>query len=207
MRPAARNPLLRSVLSRLVASLLALVASIAAPRAAHATPGFPGEIQTHLGLSAPPPSSCSLCHTTGSAGGRGTVNTPFGVSVRGHGCVAYDNASLDSALDAMDKDGTDSDGDKVPDVTELRNGTDPNVNDVTVTVNDAGVTVIQEGGTGATGGGTTSSDAPPPPEYGCTSSAAGVGSGDAPLDFVLGLGLITMSMAIVRAVERRRRRS
>jgi hypothetical protein len=190
--------------ARITAALFAAaLASFALPRTAHATAGFPGEIQTHLGLAAQPPSSCSLCHTTGSAGGKGTVNTPFGVSVRGHGAVANDSAALDSALDAMDKDGTDSDGDKVPDITELRNGTDPNVNDVTVSVNDAGVVVIQEGGTGATGGGTTG-DAPPPPQYGCALVAAG--SGDASWDLPAAFGLVTLSMVMMRGLTRRRRR-
>ena len=192
-----------SITARIVvAALTATLAWVGAPRAAQATAGFPGEIQTHLALSAQPPSSCSLCHTTGSAGGKGTVNTPFGVSVRGHGAVANDSAALDAALDAMDKDGTDSDGDKVPDITELRNGTDPNVNDVTVTVNDAGMVVVQEGGTGATGGG-TSGDAPPPPQYGCA-----MVSGDArgALDAPLSLGLVTMALAIARGLPRRRRR-
>jgi hypothetical protein len=181
------------------------LALFAAPNVAHATAGFPGEIQSHLALAAQPSQSCSLCHTTGSAGGKGTVNTPFGVSVRGHGAVANDNAALDSALDGMAKDSTDSDGDKVPDITELKNGTDPNVNDVTVTVNDAGVAVIQEGGTGATGG---STDAPPPPEYGCAVAHVGLGAQDQGwLDAPFALGLVTMSLALVRVLERRRRRS
>ena len=105
----------------------------------------------------------------------------------------------------MEKDGTDSDGDKVPDITELRNGTDPNVNDVTVSVNDAGVVVIQEGGTGATGGGATGGDAPPPPQYGCAMTSGLVG-GDASFDFPVAFGLVTLSMAMVRMSSRRRRR-
>ncbi len=194
--------------ARITAALFtAALASIMLPRPALATANFPGEIQTHLGLAAQPPASCSLCHTTGSAGGKGTVNTPFGVSVRGHGAVANDPAALDSALDAMGKDGTDSDGDKVPDVTELTNGTNPNVNDVTVTTNDAGQTVVGEGGTG--GGG---SDAAPPPQYGCAVTLVGQGRGsrersrDTSTDAPVALGLVTFSMMIFRMVERRRRR-
>ncbi len=173
-------------------------ASVAAPRIAYATPGFPGEIQSHLKLAAQPPSSCSLCHTTGSAGGKGTVNTPFGVSVRGHGAAENDNASLDSALDAMDKDGTDSDGDGAPDITELRNATDPNVNDVTVTKNDAG----------QPGGGAANGSAPEPPQYGCALSPAGPGIGgrSATRDLPFAFGLTTLCMALVRMLTRRRHR-
>ncbi len=192
--------------ARITAALLtAALASMTLARPAHATANFPGEIQTHLGLAAQPPASCSLCHTTGSAGGKGTVNTPFGVSVRGHGAVANDPTALDSALDAMGKDGTDSDSDKVPDVTELKNGTNPNVNDVTVTTNDAGQTVVSEGGTG--GGG---SDAAPPPQYGCAVTFVNQGrqgrGSDTSIDAPGALGLVTFSMLILRVIERRRRR-
>lgn len=180
------------------ALFVAAFAAVAAPGIAHATPGFPGEIQSHLKLAAQPPSSCSLCHTTGSAGGKGTVNTPFGVSVRGHGAAENDSAALDSALDAMDKDSTDSDGDGVPDITELRNGTDPNVNDVTGTKNDAG----------QPGGGATNGSAPEPPQYGCALAPAGTGIGrrSATRDVPFAFGAVALSMALVRLVQRRRRR-
>ena len=192
----ARNTVVLFVAALTCAGLVAL------PRTAHATPGFPGEIQSHLGLAAQPPSSCSLCHTN-SAGGKGTVNTPFGVSVRGHGAVQNDNAALDSALDAMAKDGTDSDGDKVPDITELRNGTNPNANDVTVTTNDAGQTVITEGGTGQPG--TGNGDTPPPPEYGCATASSG--KNEVSTDVPVAFGLVTLTMMLARSTMRRRRRS
>jgi len=92
---------------------------------ARATSNFPAAIQTDLALASPP--ACSLCHTTGNAGGRGTVNTPFGISMRADGLVAYDTTSLKTALDAMAAAGTDSDGDCTPDITDLKNGQDPNV--------------------------------------------------------------------------------
>ena len=91
---------------------------------ASATPNFPGAIQADLGLSAPPP--CADCHTTGDVGGLGTVNTPFGTTMRSRGLVAYDEASLKNALLALQAEGKDSDGDGVPDITELQAGTDPN---------------------------------------------------------------------------------
>jgi hypothetical protein len=108
-------------------SLAAALAVLVVPRAAQATSNFPPAMQTDLTLKAAP--QCAICHTDGNAGGRGTVNTPFGASARAHGLVAYDATSLSNALTAMTADGTDSDGDCVPDVTELKNGTDPNVPD------------------------------------------------------------------------------
>ena len=48
---------------------------------AHAVPSFPAESSVaSLAFASAP--ACALCHTTGSAGGKGTVNTPFGKSVR-----------------------------------------------------------------------------------------------------------------------------
>lgn len=122
------------------ALLLALL--LAAP--AFASASFPTAVKTHLSLGTEPPQSCSLCHLNGVTG-IGTVNTLFGVSLRAHGAVALDEAKLGAALDAMRTDNTDSDGDGVPDVQELINGTDPNV---------------PEGGTKA-----------PSPRYGCGANA------------------------------------
>ena len=41
------------------------------------------------------------------------------------GLVAQNLASLDTALDALAAEHTDSDGDGVPDIDELRTGSDP----------------------------------------------------------------------------------
>lgn len=105
-------------------ALFLAFAAAAAP--ALASSSFPTAVKTHLALASEPPQSCSLCHLNGVTG-IGTVNTPFGVSLRAHGAVALDEAKLGAALDAMKADNTDSDGDGVPDVQELINGTDPNV--------------------------------------------------------------------------------
>lgn len=93
-------------------------------RVCQATTTFPTEVRDRLALASTP--DCGLCHTTGASGGRGTVNTPFGVSVREHGARAYDAPALRTALDALRDAGTDSDGDGVPDIEELENGRDPN---------------------------------------------------------------------------------
>lgn len=116
----------------------ALGALSLAPARAAATPNFPGVVAAQLKLDAPP--ECTLCHV--GTPGRGTVTTPFGVSIRGRGAQAYDEASLRTALDALAAEKKDSDGDGIVDTTELTSGTSPN---------GAGAGVAQ-------------------PEYGCTVS-------------------------------------
>jgi len=90
---------------------------------AHATPGFPAVIQSSLGLSYQPP--CSVCHQNGVTG-FGTVTTPFGAALRQRGLRAGNDATLRAALDELEREGIDSDGDGTPDVAELRMGQDPN---------------------------------------------------------------------------------
>lgn len=91
-------------------------------RPANATPEFPDVVAEHLGLASPP--DCTLCHNGPQA--RGTVTTPFGVSMRSRGAQAYDNDSVRTALDALEAEKRDSDGDGVPDIEELKNGGNPN---------------------------------------------------------------------------------
>jgi MYXO-CTERM domain-containing protein len=101
---------------------LALFLLLAAAPAG-ASPNYPAEIQKQLGLSYTP--SCAICHQNGVTG-TGTVTTLFGQAMRAHGLVAGNIASLDTALAALEAEGTDSDGDGVPDIQELKNGTNPN---------------------------------------------------------------------------------
>ncbi len=89
---------------------------------AGAKPQFPGEISSKYNLAYVPP--CSLCHIQGTTG-NGTIQTPFGVSMAAHG-MSGDRSSLIPALDALDTDKVDSDGDGVPDIDELKADTDPN---------------------------------------------------------------------------------
>lgn len=94
------------------------------PALAQATPSFPDTIARELQLAAPPP--CSICHAGGDTR-RGTVTTPFGTTMRARGLVAYSDASVATALKALDAERKDSDRDGVSDVDELRAGTDPNL--------------------------------------------------------------------------------
>lgn len=103
------------------AALAAVLFGAASP--ALATPNFPARIQVELGLGAAP--ACSLCHEGPQQ--RGTVTTPFGVSMLSRGLDAYDEPLLVNALLALDGEGKDSDGDGAPDIDELRQGDDPNV--------------------------------------------------------------------------------
>jgi len=102
-------------------ALAALLLGVAAP--AGATSTFPARIVAELDLRAEP--ACSLCHEGATA--RGTVTTPFGTSLRERGLLAYDEQSLVNALMALEGEGTDSDGDGVGDIEELRQGADPNL--------------------------------------------------------------------------------
>jgi len=104
---------------------------------AHASSNYPAEVRAYLGLSDTP--DCTLCHNV-PTGGYGTVTTPFGVSMLGRGLKAQNVPSLHTALDALAAEKTDSDKDGVPDIEELKAGTNPNV----------------------PGGGSV-----PPPTYGC----------------------------------------
>lgn len=94
----------------------------ALPGAAQARPEFPPDIASHLSASVAP--ACSICHLEAKTGGI-TVVTPFALALRAHG-FTDSTVTLNGALDQMAADGTDTDGDGISDVDELRAGTDPN---------------------------------------------------------------------------------
>lgn len=105
----------------MVGASLGLVALSAGT--AQASTGYPGVVQSKLGLSYAPP--CSLCHEGGRTGA-GTVTTAFGAALRARGAKGSDDVGLEAALDKLVADGVDSDKDGVKDGDELKKGTDPN---------------------------------------------------------------------------------
>lgn len=124
--------------------LLTLTACVAFAREAAGTPSFPDVVASHLALAATP--DCALCHTKSPA--RGNVTTPFGASMRARGMSAYDEGSVSTALDALDAERKDSDGDGAPDVDELRAGADPNAGDGETIVPEYGCAAGPRRGTG-----------------------------------------------------------
>jgi MYXO-CTERM domain-containing protein len=164
--------------------LLSVLSLLTFDATANATPNFPPEVARHLSLPAPP--DCSLCHHDGITG-LGTVTTPFGTSMRAQGLVPFDTASLDSALDALDQAKVDSDGDCVPDIDELKAGTNPDVPD-----NPDGGACADESAAAA--------NAPPPPVYGCQLRVA-------PDEPPATAGLWALGAAALALVSRLRRRA
>ena len=93
--------------------------------AVRASPTFPAYLQEKLNMPCTP--QCVLCHRT-EAGGRTTATKPFGSTVVQYGASAGDTNSLGTAIDQIERQGTvDSDGDGMLDITELREGSDPDV--------------------------------------------------------------------------------
>jgi hypothetical protein len=96
---------------------------IAGPTVAEASPGYPGAVQMYLKLSYTPP--CTICHTT-VVGNAATATQPFALALRAAGLVRESTTSLQTALDTLTANGTDSDCLGVSDVQQLKNGQDPN---------------------------------------------------------------------------------
>ncbi|MET0793834.1 MAG: hypothetical protein ABW061_20110 [Polyangiaceae bacterium] len=103
-------------------SVAAAIALYGAHSQAHST--FPTLIQNELGMPCVP--ACTICHKD-NLGGYGTITEPFGKSMQAAGLLFVEQ-TLSPALKKLETDGTDSDGDGIPDITELRVGQDPNGN-------------------------------------------------------------------------------
>lgn len=101
---------------------LPILVSLLVPANALALGSFPGQIKDHLGLSAAP--QCNLCH--GSVSGGGPMVQPFGLAMVAAGLTISGGSTLTSALDKLQQNGTDSNGNGVPDIAELIAGTNPN---------------------------------------------------------------------------------
>jgi hypothetical protein len=98
--------------------------AMAAGRDAAAISRFPPSIQSYyqppLGYQPP----CRLCHIQGTTG-PGSVQTPFGIAMLARGLTS-DQSTLTPALDALQRDQVDSDGDGVTDIAEILADRDPN---------------------------------------------------------------------------------
>jgi MYXO-CTERM domain-containing protein len=116
-------------IAQLASAFAAATTILLASSVASATSNFPGAIRTKLALTYDP--QCALCHTNGITG-RGTVTTPFGKAMLARGLVASDETALNTALDKMVADKVDSDLDGTTDIDELKAGTDPNGNSISV---------------------------------------------------------------------------
>lgn len=100
---------------------------------ARASETFPAYIETIWKVSSLPVAGmgCKLCHANDD-GGLGTVVQPFGKTMQAHGVVATDTSSLYNALVYVGQHSVvdpivDSDGDGVPDYTEVAvDHTNPN---------------------------------------------------------------------------------
>jgi hypothetical protein len=129
-------------ISRSCQLFLALASMAAWTNVAHASEVFPPKIRETLGLTADP--ACTICHAT-DEGEDGTVVKPFGISMQRLGVTGdSDTQKLVAALAAAESRQLDSDFDGVPDVTELREGSDPN-DGVTLPIPQTGCFVERAG--------------------------------------------------------------
>ncbi len=165
----------------LVAAALALAGSVTAG-AAHALPTFPAALASHLGTSHVP--DCPVCHQGTPT--KGTATTPLAIALQSRGLTASDPSSINAALDALAADKTDSDGDGISDVDELKKGFDPNFPS------------YPDGG--PIPGGVVPSTLTP--SYGCTIAGRSLGAGTARG----GRGVVLLGVAALLATRRRKRR-
>lgn len=112
----------------LVAAGLSLGSLLFGTVDARASASYPEALRKQLELDAIAGAGpgCQLCHKD-DAGGVRTATKPFGRAVISAGATGGSIPSLLAALDTLEAQGTDSDGDGEPDIAELRSGTDPNV--------------------------------------------------------------------------------
>ncbi len=94
------------------------------PAKAVASPGYPTEIFDAIDMDCPPP--CAVCHQD-QTGGAGTATKVFADAMVNEGLEGENDGSVKPALEALDAAGTDSDGDGVGDLSELKQGRNPNI--------------------------------------------------------------------------------
>lgn len=95
---------------------------------------FPSQIEHDVPPTTAYQVPCSVCHIKGNTGSS-TAITPLALSLRARG-LSGSSDSLTTALAQLEIDGTDSDGDKISDIDELKNGTDPNSSANASIIND-----------------------------------------------------------------------
>jgi hypothetical protein len=103
----------------------ALAITLGQSGAAHATPQYPGAIDQELMVNCPDPlSRCLICHTT-AAGGK-TAFQVFALTLKDNNFYRpNDPTGLRNTLRVIALANTDSDGDGVPDIEELRQCRNP----------------------------------------------------------------------------------
>ena len=114
-------------ISRMTRWLLAggaLLVSSTVATPSFASPSYPTEVFDSLEMDCPPP--CAVCHQDQS-GGAGTATKVFAEALINEGLEGEDDGTVKPALLALEALGTDSDGDGVDDITELRQGRNPNL--------------------------------------------------------------------------------
>src|SRR6185312_14195253 len=100
-------------------------------------------IKDHLGLACEP--DCTTCHIR-PEGGIGTARQPFGLAMQRAGLQAGQPSKIPAALDKLEADGSDVDGDGVPDIEELREGQSPDAANTPLKCYDTGGDSTDDGG-------------------------------------------------------------
>jgi hypothetical protein len=163
-----------------------------------ASMAFPEAIQKELGLAAvpPPDPGCRICHRDDN-GMLKTVTKPFGQAMMKQGATATSVPKMLDALRSLDAKGIDSDGDTIPDVDELRQGTNPNArNALPLPPGSGGAPEMPPEGEEEVG------SSIPLPETGCTIAVGSVVPTTPVSAAPFALGLV---LGAVRRVLRRRR--
>jgi hypothetical protein len=106
---------------------LLLAASLLSPDV-HASPSFPAALRDAVKMSCAPP--CTVCHTV-PEGGSGTGTKPFAVSMVTKGKLSpKQSETVAPAVQALLDNNTDSNGDGIGDIDQLKKGFDPNIGNI-----------------------------------------------------------------------------
>jgi hypothetical protein len=170
-------------MSRCLLFCAALGALLSSASPSHAAPQYPVYVSDALMMPCVP--ACTICHQD-LVGGSGTVVKPFGRAMQAAGLDGFNgltSGEVPIALMKLEADKTDSNGDGIPDTTQLSAGEDPN-----------------------TGAAFCGANAPLTPRYGCGAHIANVppaGDHSAPIAALLGAAVLGASAH--RTARRRRR--